>query len=154
GLRAFPRSTVWKLGCGERSRVRNTIAPGQTIRGTTWSISFREPVCDRMKRSSLRARRPSAREMPGRCGLCLAAEPHRPLLLFSAGCCPAKDLRLKPLGPEKPFGLLGHQAVGLDQPLVGLLRLSKTTMGQSQKEAVPEPTPVAVRHFFRLVQLL
>src|SRR5262245_14420240 len=43
-----------------------------------------------MKTSSLRARRPGAREMPGRCGLRLAAEPHRP---FS--CRRAKrDLRL------------------------------------------------------------
>src|SRR5262249_48134215 len=36
-------------------------------------------VCDTMKWPSLRARRPSVREMPGRCGLCLAAEPHRPI---------------------------------------------------------------------------
>src|SRR5215813_12513131 len=36
-------------------------------------------ACDRMKGPSLRARRPNVREMPGRCGLRLAAEPHRPL---------------------------------------------------------------------------
>src|SRR5262245_34449794 len=33
-----------------------------------------------MKTPSLRARRPAVRWMPGRCGFCLAAKTHRPLL--------------------------------------------------------------------------
>src|SRR5262245_57112751 len=49
---------------------------------------LREPVCDTIRAPSLRARRPSVREMPGRCGLRLAAEPHRPIFVF--------DLQLKP----------------------------------------------------------
>src|SRR5207249_2055522 len=38
-----------------------------------------EAVCDTMARPSIPARRPSAGARPGRCGLCLAADTHRPL---------------------------------------------------------------------------
>src|SRR5262249_10098696 len=37
------------------------------------------PVCERMKKSSHPARRPSAGAMPGRGGACLAVRPHRPI---------------------------------------------------------------------------
>src|SRR5262249_15706478 len=54
-------------------------------------------VCDTMKRPSLRARRPSVRAVPGRCGLRLAAEPHRPLLLVNT---------LQPSGRQGSLGFL------------------------------------------------
>src|SRR5262245_1523880 len=98
-----------------------------------------------MKTSSLRARRPGAREMPGRCGFRLAAEPHRPLFvcgcdLLSAGDGQAQtaDLRLlrrnfrsrwvRGRNAKDTSGFLAESGkVGLDtrdavEPLTPLLR--------------------------------
>src|SRR5437867_11753670 len=71
-----------------------------------------------MKRSSLRARRPSARVMPGRCGLRLAAEPHRPFLLWWL-----LELRVRRgqfLAPLGRLILFFPGVVELDEPVGGL----------------------------------
>src|SRR5262249_13760275 len=68
GPPALPRSAGWEPASGERAAVQDGTAPGGTARGTTWSVSFHEPVRATRKGPALRARRPSARARPGRCG--------------------------------------------------------------------------------------
>jgi hypothetical protein len=48
-------------------------------RGTSMRGSSGKLVCDIMERPSLPARRPRTGARPGRCGICSAADTHRPL---------------------------------------------------------------------------
>src|SRR5262249_37482463 len=100
------------------------------------------------------ARRPSAGAMPGRCGFCLAADTHRPLVPLGLVLLRFRRQQLLRLGAEaaeflilRPVFL--HPLDGLLEAPAGVALVAEPPVGHGQEKPVPT---VAALVLHRLLQ--